>query len=166
MPSGLKSAAPYKVRTDPQTRLTFAQACKHEKTVEHVFQHGTRATIKQMKQARRAPKAACQEVDRGMATLQALPVARHCIRLSGPCGREAAGQLRDRLKTLEGADTGGTLVSSWTPEEHRGAVLTPVAHVAIPLVVEGLRKMLGTVPLKGAHYRQYAGDRRGGACRH
>ena len=83
-----------------------------------------------------------------MATMEAFPIARHCIRLSGPLGRVAAGQLRDRLKALEGADSSGTLVSSWTPEEHRGAVLTPVAHGAIPLVVEGLRRMLGNMPLK------------------
>ena len=80
----------------------------------------------------------------GMATLEGFPIARHCNRLSGPLGRAAAGQLRDRLKALEGADSCGTLVSSWTPEEHRGAELTQVAHGAIPLVVECLRKMLGT----------------------
>ena len=83
-----------------------------------------------------------------MATLEALPLARHCVRLSGPGGREAADELRNRLKALEGADNCGSLVSSWTPEEHRGAVLTPVAHGAIPLVVEGLRKLLGTTPLE------------------
>ena len=38
----------------------------------------------------------------GMATLEATPVARHCIRLSGILGRAAAAQLKDRLKTLDG----------------------------------------------------------------
>ena len=52
------------------------------------------------------------------------------------------------MKALEGADSCGTLISSWTPDEHQCAVLTPVAHGAIPLVVEGLRKLLATVSLK------------------
>ena len=56
--------------------------------------------------------------------------------------------LMGRLKAIDGADDCGTLISSWTPEEHCGAVLAPVAHGAIPLVVEGLRKLLGTTTLK------------------
>ena len=59
----------------------------------------------------------------GMATLEAYPCARHCIRLSGAGGREAVGELVRQLKRLEGAECEGTLISSWTPEEHRDAVV-------------------------------------------
>ena len=84
----------------------------------------------------------------GMASPEAFPVARHCIRLSGVGACEAASELAGRLKALERADGSGTLVSSWLPDEHRGAVLAPVAHGAIPLVIEGLRKLLATASLK------------------
>ena len=84
----------------------------------------------------------------GMATPEAYSCARHCIRLSGAGGSEAAEELVHRLKRLEGAECEGTLISSWTPEEHRDAVLAPVAHGAVPLVVECLRKLLGRMPLK------------------
>ena len=84
----------------------------------------------------------------GMATPDAHPLARHCVRLSGAGGQEAAAELASRLKALEGADGCGTLISSWLPDEQRGAVLAPVVHGAIPLVVESLRRLLAAVSLK------------------
>ena len=48
----------------------------------------------------------------GMATVEAYPCARHCIRLSGVGGREAADERMLRSKRLEGAESGGTLISS------------------------------------------------------
>ena len=51
----------------------------------------------------------------GMATPEATPVFRYCLRLFGEYGRTAAAQLRDKLQALEGSDCAGTLVSSWTP---------------------------------------------------
>ena len=50
----------------------------------------------------------CTEVLRpgrqpGMATLEAYPLARHCIRLSGVGGRNTADELMCRLKAIEGA---------------------------------------------------------------
>ena len=86
----------------------------------------------------------------GMATPEATPVARHCIRLFGEYGRTAAAQLKDKLKALEGSDCAGTLVSSWTPEEHRGAVLAPVTYGAIPLVVEGRGRCWGRSLLRSS----------------
>ena len=83
-----------------------------------------------------------------MATPEAYSCARQCVRLSGAGAREAAEELVRRLKGIEGAEREGALVSSWTTEEHRSAVLAPVAHGAVPLVVECLRKLLGRVPLK------------------
>ena len=40
------------------------------------------------------------------------------------------------------------MISSWQPHEHRGAVIAPVAHGALSLVIEGLRKLLAAVSLK------------------
>ena len=68
--------------------------------------------------------------------------------MSGASARAAAEELAGRLKALEGADGEGALISSWRRQEHRGAVLAPVAHEALPLVIEGLRKLLATVSLE------------------
>ena len=78
----------------------------------------------------------------GMQGSEVFAITIHALLVHGPAAEQAARAILRQVRTHEGADGPGSLVSAWMLDDLRDAVMVVVPRGAVPTAVEGLRGVM------------------------